>query len=54
MHKLLEKLKEEFYAILPPTIFFFVMLHIVAIIRVLMTKARISSLCLPSRLPSAP
>jgi len=38
MHKLLEKVKEEFLAILPPTIFFFVMLHIVAIIRVLMTK----------------
>ena len=38
MHRLLEKLKEEFYAILPPTIFFFVALHIVAFIRVLMTK----------------
>ena len=38
MHKLLEKLKEEFFAILPPTIFFFAALHIVAIIRVLMTK----------------
>jgi hypothetical protein len=38
MHKLLEKLKEEFFAILPPTIFFFVALHIVAFIRVLMTK----------------
>jgi hypothetical protein len=36
MHKLLEKLKKEFFAILPPTIFFFVMLHIVAFIRVLM------------------
>ena len=36
MHKILEKLKEEFFAILPPTIFFFVMLHIVAFIRVLM------------------
>jgi hypothetical protein len=38
MYKLLEKLKEEFFAILPPTIFFFVMLHIVAFIRVLMTR----------------
>jgi hypothetical protein len=38
MHKLLEKLKEEFFAILPPTIFFFVMLHIVAFIRVLMAE----------------
>lgn len=38
MHKLLGKLKEEFFEILPPTIFFFVMLHIVAIIRVLMAK----------------
>jgi len=39
MHKLLEKLKEEFFAALPPTIFFFVMLHIVAVVRVLMAKA---------------
>jgi hypothetical protein len=38
MPKLLEKLKEEFFAILPPTIFFFVMLHIVAFIRVLMAE----------------
>ena len=38
MHKILEKLKEEFFAILPPTIFFFVMLHIVTFIHVLMTK----------------
>jgi len=38
MHKLLEKLKEEFFAALPPTIFFFVMLHIVAVVRVLMAK----------------
>ena len=36
MHKIVEKLKEEFFAILPPTLFFFVMLHIVAFIRVLM------------------
>jgi hypothetical protein len=38
MHKILEKLKEEFFAILPPTIFFFVTLHLVAFIRILMTK----------------
>jgi hypothetical protein len=38
MHKILNKLKEEFFAILPPTIFFFVALHIVTFIRVLMTK----------------
>jgi len=38
MHKIFEKVKEEFFAVLPPTIFFFVMLHIVAIIRVLMAK----------------
>ena len=38
MRKIVEKLKEEFFAILPPTIFFFVTLHVVAIIRVLMAK----------------
>ena len=38
MHKILEKIKEEFFAVLPPTIFFFLMLHIVTIIRVLMAK----------------
>ena len=38
MHKIFEKLKEEFFAILPPTIFFFVALHIVTFIRVLMAK----------------
>ena len=38
MHKLLEKLKEEFFAILPPTIFFFVALHLLTFIRVLMTE----------------
>ena len=32
------KLKEEFFKILPPTIFFFVALHIVAFVRVLMLK----------------
>lgn len=38
MHKLLAKLKEEFFAILPPTIFFFVALHILTVIRVLMAR----------------
>jgi hypothetical protein len=32
------KLKEEFFKILPPTIYFFVALHIVAFIRVLMLE----------------
>jgi hypothetical protein len=36
MSRLLTKLKEEFFALLPPTIFFFVALHIVAFVRVLM------------------
>jgi len=38
MHKILEKIKEEFFAILPPTIFFFVALHLVTFIRVLIAK----------------
>jgi hypothetical protein len=38
MHKILEKIKEEFFAILPPTIFFFVALHIVTLIRVLIAR----------------
>src|ERR1700746_1389282 len=38
MHKILGKLKEEFLAILPPTIFFFVALHIVTLIRVLSAR----------------
>jgi hypothetical protein len=36
--KLSAKLKEEFRAMLPPALFFFVMLHLVALIRVLMLK----------------
>jgi hypothetical protein len=36
--KLSTKLKEEFFKLLPPTIFFFVALHIVAFVRVLMLK----------------
>jgi len=38
MSKLFTKLKEELFALLPPTIFFFVALHIVAFVRVLMMK----------------
>jgi hypothetical protein len=39
MHKILEKLKEQFFAILPPMIFFFVALHLVTFIRVLIAKS---------------
>src|SRR5439155_13116811 len=38
MTKLSAKLKEEFFALLPQTIFFFVALHIVAFVRVLMLE----------------
>jgi hypothetical protein len=38
MTKLFTKLQEEIKALLPPTIFFFVALHLVALIRVLMLK----------------
>jgi len=38
MNKIVEKLKEEFLAVLPPTIFFFIALHIVGLVRVLMTE----------------
>ena len=38
MKKLLEKLGEELLAMLPPTIFFFVALHLVVAIRVLLTE----------------
>src|SRR5213083_2070922 len=38
MTKLSTKLKEEFFKLLPPTTFFFVALHIVAFVRVLMLK----------------
>src|SRR5262245_18877144 len=38
MQRMLEKIKEECVAVLPPTIFFFVTLHIVALIRVLIAK----------------
>ena len=36
MRKFAEKIKEEFLAIIPPTIFFFIALHVVAFIHVLM------------------
>jgi hypothetical protein len=32
------KLKEELLAVLPPTVFFFIALHIVGLVRVLMTE----------------
>lgn len=38
MNKLYEKIKEEFFALLPPTIFFFFTLGLVAVLRVLMLK----------------
>jgi hypothetical protein len=38
MNKVLTKLKEEFLAILPPTLYFFVALHLVVVIRVLMLE----------------
>jgi hypothetical protein len=39
MSRASEKIKEEFLAILPPTLFFFVALHLVALVRALMVKA---------------
>jgi len=38
MSKLSAKIKEEIAALLPPTIFFFIVLHLVAFVRVLMLK----------------
>lgn len=38
MSKLSATIKEEFLALLPPTLFFFIALHLVALIRVLMLK----------------
>lgn len=38
MTKAIEKVKEEFLKLLPPTLFFFIMLHIVALIRSLMVR----------------
>jgi hypothetical protein len=39
MNKITATIKEEFLALLPPTIYFFVALHIIALLRVLMIKA---------------
>ena len=39
MSKLTETIKEEFLAMIPPTIFFFIALHIVAVVRALLVKA---------------
>ncbi len=38
MPKLLTKLEEEFFALLPPTIFFFVALNIVRLVRLLLLE----------------
>jgi len=38
MSKVMEKVKEEFLAVLPPTIYFFIALHIVGLVRSLMTR----------------
>jgi hypothetical protein len=38
MRKAAEKLKEEFLAVLPPTLFFFIALHLIALVRSLMTQ----------------
>lgn len=48
MNTVMLKIKHEFLKVLPPTVFFFVILHIVALIRVLMIKrARGSYLSAP-------
>lgn len=39
MSKITAKIKEEFLAVLPPTIFFFIALHVIALVRALMVKA---------------
>ena len=38
MRKVIEKIKEEFLALLPPTIYFFVALHVIAFERSLLTR----------------
>ena len=48
MGRLTVKLKEELVEIIPPTLYFFVALHLIAVIRVLMTKG--SGLPLPTSL----
>src|SRR5262245_40551467 len=44
MHRIYEKFKEEFFEILPPTIFFFVMFHIVSVVRVLIAGTQFQPL----------
>jgi hypothetical protein len=39
MSKVTAKIKEEFLALLPPTIYFFIALHIVSLVRALLIKA---------------
>ena len=39
MSKVVATIKKEFLELLPPTIYFFVALHIIALIRLLMVKA---------------
>ena len=46
MSKLTAKIKHEFMELLPPTIFFFIILHVVALVRALMTKG--TGLTVPS------
>ena len=48
------KLKEEFFKLLPPTIFFFVALHLVMFVRVLMLEGTGSPPILQLQLPSLP
>ncbi len=38
MEKVVEKLKEELSAVVPPTLFFFIALHVIGLVRALMTK----------------
>jgi len=38
MNKVFEKIREEFVALIPPTIFFFITLSLVAVVRMLMTR----------------
>ena len=47
MRTLVTKLIEEYKAVLPPTIFFFVALHLVALVRVLMLKGTGISVSMP-------
>ena len=54
MTKLATTLKKEFLELLPPTIYFFVALHIVAFVRVLMLEKTGIAPLLPFQLPSPP